>query len=179
VSQTNKVFCIGMNKTGTTTMRACFKTLGLEPVCSPSRPLLGSFRRDRLINRIVLHNDYRAALNLAKRFISFEDRPWNVGKMYAHLNKTFRGSNFILTVRDSESWWNSVHHWLTVVKPHMTERYRMHLQVDSFSKSSFIKAYERYTNEVSEYFKGATNFLKMDFEKGDGWGYTLALDPAF
>ena len=162
-----KVFCVGMNKTGTSSMHLCFKELGLVPV---ARPGANRGRDVKLFKRIVEQNDYATALAYAQDFVAFEDRPWNVWEMYRRADESFLGSKFILTYRDPESWWRSVERWLTVRKPHMLDRYMKHLKVTQFSKSAFIDGYESYNNEVVSYFQDAENFLILNFADGDGWG---------
>ena len=93
----HKVFCVGMNKTGTSTMKGCFQALGFVPVASPAECEPAFFQR------IVEHQDYGPAVEHAKKFVGFEDRPWNVWEMYRHLSRAYPGAKFILTLRERES----------------------------------------------------------------------------
>jgi hypothetical protein len=161
-----RVFCIGMNKTGTSTLNHCFEALKLTPIASPK-----SYDREvrRQIDNFYKHKSYDAMLDLAERFKSFEDRPWNMWTMYRHVHLRFPDSRFILTVRDPESWWRSTERWITVTKPEVLARYQLHLRVHEPSKDSMIESYLRYNREVEAYFKGTDKLLVMDIEKGDGW----------
>ena len=166
-----KVFCVGLSKTGTTTMKACFEQLGLDPVASPSS-------RDRNIpsfGRDIRRGHYERVLQYAQQFTSFEDRPWNIGDMYRVLNEAFPKSKTILTVRDPESWWRSVEHWLTNVHPQRTKTYLQHLGVTEFSKDAFVASYLDYNERVIRYFRavreqeGREKLLIMNLEQGDAW----------
>lgn len=161
-----RVFCIGMNKTGTSTLKHCFEILHLGPIASPK-----TYDRTvrRLIEQFYKHKTYDAMLDLAEHYKAFEDRPWNMWAMYRHAHERFPDSRFILTVRDPESWWRSTERWITVTKPGVMARYEQHLRVHEPSKESMTESYLRYNSEVQAYFEGTGKLLVMDIEKGDGW----------
>jgi Sulfotransferase domain len=159
------VFVVGMNKTGTSTMKACFEQLGWAPVASPrSVP-----RTRRLFRDIFDKGDYAQALALVPDFQAFEDRPWNVWEMYQHVHEAFPGSRFVLTVRDPESWWRSVEHWLTQKKPQMVETYTTHLRAETFTRDAFIAGYERHNEAVTTYFAGSNQLLVLDVVQDHRW----------
>ena len=159
-----KIFGIGLNKTGTTTLKRCYTHLDLGPI-APVKGKMVSRAKNSLIN----HKDYRPALKMAENFSCFEDRPWNIWQMYCYLDNYFPGSRFILTVREPEKWWRSVEHWLSQSKPWMASTYCRHLQVDNLLREPMIRQYCRYNQEVRDYFTGRNNFLEIDFENGGGW----------
>jgi hypothetical protein len=164
-SQRRKVFCIGLNKTGTSSLGRALQMLGLVPIAAPSTrdpAASGLFRA------IVDAGDYRPVLDYARDFVSFEDRPWNAGQIYRHLDAEFPGSRFVLTVRDKARWWSSVRSWLDL-KSQMRRPYLRHLGVSELSEQEFCAAAERYEASVREYFHGRSNLLVMDLEAGDGW----------
>jgi hypothetical protein len=161
-----RVFCIGMNKTGTSTIKHCFEILRLGPIASPKT-------YDRAIRQQIehfyKHKSYEEMLDLAEHFKAFEDRPWNMWTMYRHAHRRFPDSRFILTVRDPQSWWRSTERWITVTKPGVMARYEQHLRVHEPSQESMTESYLRYNAEVQAYFEGTGKLLVMDIEKGDGW----------
>ncbi|HEU4428682.1 MAG TPA: sulfotransferase [Myxococcota bacterium] len=160
-----RVFCIGLNKTGTSSLNACFEILGLGPRAPRPDPA-----RKRATRALFERGDYEPALALAARFRAFEDRPFNVWEMYRRLDERFPGSFFILTVREPEAWWKSVDHWIHVTKPHLRERYVQHLRAADDSKDSMLRGYLRYNQEVRDYFAGREDFLAFDPTAGLGWG---------
>lgn len=161
-----RVFCVGMNKTGTSTLKHCFEILHLGPIASPK-----TYDREirRQIEHFYKHKTYDEMLDLAEHYKAFEDRPWNMWTMYRHAHQRFPDSRFILTVRDPESWWRSTERWITVTKPGVMARYEQHLRVHEPSKESMTESYLRYNSEVQAYFEGTGQLLVMDIEKGDGW----------
>ena len=97
----DKVFCIGNNKTGTTSMAKIFKELGLA--VGPQEPF------ELLINDWY-NNDYTKLLEAVKyKGVAFQDIPFSLPNTYKVLDKHFPNSKFILTVRDSpEAWYKSI-----------------------------------------------------------------------
>ena len=162
-----RVFGIGFNKTGTTSLGRSLRILGV----SPSAPAPGSRERQIASRALFERHDYEPALELARPYRAFQDRPFNVWQMYRKLDERYPGSLFVLTSRSSESWWRSVDHWLHVAKPHMIPRYVEHLRVQDDSESAMVAGYESYNQEVRDYFAGrsGSDFVELDFERGDGW----------
>jgi hypothetical protein len=152
-TSSGKIFGIGFNKTGTTTLGRCFDILGLGPVARPqvlhdsflapsfhdyfplpSRPPLiitqspedpfGEWPYRAICDEVFDHHNHALALDIAVHFRAFHDRPWNIGDLYQALDRRFPGSRFILTWRDAEIWWRSTSRWLTV--QHAGDEARMH-----------------------------------------------------
>ena len=88
-----KIFGIGLNKTGTTTLSQCGRILGYR-CTSCSRSLLEDW---------VLRNDLSRIRAVVNQFDLFEDWPWPL--IYQELDLMFPGSKFILTTRRNESLW--------------------------------------------------------------------------
>ncbi|MCZ6785204.1 MAG: hypothetical protein O7G30_18040, partial [Proteobacteria bacterium] len=166
MSQDTRVFGIGMNKTGTSSLGRCLRALGITPV-----PSQYDIKTADLIDPILLDGNYEPALGFARSYRGFEDRPWNVWDMYRRLDERYPESLFVLTVRDVDKWWRSVQRWLTVVKPNIRERYMLHLRAESFTREDFVRGYEAYNREVGAYFEDgrADRLLVIDFAEGRGW----------
>jgi hypothetical protein len=159
------MFVVGMNKTGTSTMKGCFEILGWNPVAGPTTP--GG--AGRLFNNITRRGDYEPALRVVPGYLGFEDRPWNVWEMYQHAANRFPDSRFILTRREPRSWWRSVHNWLTIKKPQMVETYTIHLRADAFTERGFVRAYERHNDDITRFFEGTGRLLTLDVTDGGEW----------
>jgi len=159
-----KIFCIGFNKTGTTTIKKCFEILKLGTIAPTTSKTI------RPINHEIFNNDnYEPALKVAERYTCFEDRPWNIWEMYRRLDDHFPDSRFILTIRNSETWWQSVERWISITKPWMASRYRVHLRATDLRKESMIAAYENYNHEVLSYFQATDKLLVINLEDGLEW----------
>lgn len=167
-----KIFGVGLNKTGTTTLAEALEVLGLGPVASHD----GAEESHETV-RAALEGNYGPAIAYAHGYRAFEDRPWNIGKIYRELATAFPDARFVLTRRDPAHWWRSVERWLSVSKPGKLAEYCQHLQVDAGLAREGVEAlrlpmldrYEHYNRAVVEHFRGADRLLVIDFEGGDGW----------
>ena len=193
-----RVFGIGFNKTGTTTLGKCFDLLGIGPVARPQalhdlyygnsrdalpradaplaeqrRAFFESYPYRAICREFFDYGNLGLALHAASAFRAFHDRPWNVGRVYEVLDILYPGSRFILTSRDSETWWRSVDQWLNVRHPDDPEkryRYLRHLEVATLEKSSCIDAYEAHNERIRCYFSSRTgDFLELRMESDFRW----------
>jgi hypothetical protein len=95
-----KVFCVGRNKTGTTSMAKAFKELGL--VVGEQRPA------ERLLHDWA-RRDFRRLFWYCHTAQAFQDVPFSLPFTFQALDQRFPESKFILTVRDNpEQWYNSL-----------------------------------------------------------------------
>jgi hypothetical protein len=180
-----KVFCIGLNKTGTTSLVDAWKELGYTKIYSGfDKPTLVKvmsnkfkFKNNNIINS-GFNRDYDILRQLISGYECMKDRPFNTNNLYRWLDKNYYNSKFILTIRDDEEWWESVNKWLTsTLNLHETEEktkkkidlYKKHFNTTEFTKDSFITYYQDYNNKVKEYFKGNPNFLEINICNGEGW----------
>jgi len=167
-----KIFGVGLNKTGTTTLAEALELLGLGPVARRA----GEGDAHESV-REALAGNYAPAIAYAKRYRSFEDRPWNIGHIYRELAAAYPDARFVLTQRAPERWWRSVERWLSVSKPGKLAEYCRHLEVDpdlarggvEAVRIPMVERYERYNREVVEFFGGEERLLVIDFETGEGW----------
>jgi len=169
-----KYFVIGLNKTGTTSIKyALGVVLG--------RALLATLKNTQGIDNIFLFTDSLIEKNKS----IFKDRPWNTG-CYKELNERYHNSKFILTIRDQEEWWTSVKNWLTIrakwtKKINQDEKikraylngkirtYNNHFNCDSLNKDCYINYYNSYNNAVIEYFKDKSNLYVLNLDKDFNW----------
>jgi hypothetical protein len=92
-----KIFCIGRNKTGTTSIHKIFQQLeipvGAQREAERLAPDWGVGRYDR-IEQYVRYGG-----------IAFQDVPFSLPGTYREMDERFPGSKFILSVRDSADVW--------------------------------------------------------------------------
>jgi len=98
--QRQKVFCIGYNKTGTTTIERVLKDLGYR--------VPNQARQEELVVEEMFRGNYKPLFTLCKKYDAFQDLPFSQGTTYATVDVMFPGSKFILTVRDSNEWFESL-----------------------------------------------------------------------
>lgn len=95
----NKIFCIGANKTGTTTLETVLKLYGYS--------LPSQAEQEIRISQSAFSTDYTDFSNFVRQYDAFQDLPFSQGLIYVAADALFPNSKFILSERDSESWFNS------------------------------------------------------------------------
>lgn len=151
-----KIFCIGLFKTGTTSIGAALRILGfdtenefvvrIKPIDSD-----GFWNVDD--SQSFTHR-YDAIREFANMHDAFSDSPWIY--LYRELDEWFPGSKFILTVRDPEDVADS--------DIAMTLRQRRTPQ----KREAYINRYNQHYQNVTEYFKDRPDDLLIH-DVRDGW----------
>lgn len=152
-----KVFGIGLNKTGTTTLGRCMKEFGFRH---------HSFDLD--LTKSVCEGDFDPALRVIDKYDSFEDWPWPL--IYEEVDEKYPQSRFILTVRkDSSTWFESLKRHADRTGPtEFRELIYGHAMPHDF-KSHHIDFYENHNSSVREYFAGRDDFIEVCWEEGTEW----------
>lgn len=157
---TPRIFGIGLNKTGTTTLGQCGKILGYRTTsCDKS-----------LLEDVMLRNDFTRVHKIASQFDLFEDWPWPL--IYKELDLMFPGSKFILTTRkNGEAWLNSLKKYS--IKKNPWDHCRKLAYGYNFPhkhEQEHLEIYKKHNDSVRSYFKGRDNdFIEICWEKGDGF----------
>ncbi len=153
-----KVFCVGMFKTGTTSMGRALDMLGYTTKHGPwwTDGILVDNWYERPEEWLKYHEQIRSE---AEQYDAFEDYPW----MYLHkeCDEWFPGSKFILMERDAEQVAESdLNMWrANGVKPE-----------DWPPKQKFIDRYQNQFNAVVEYFKGRPDdLIIINLSNGDNF----------
>lgn len=99
-SRKEKVFCIGFNKTGTTSLERTLKEHSFK---------LGEQRSGELLFDDWVKRDFRKIIKLAKTADAFQDIPFSLPYTFIALDQHFPNARFILSVRSSsEEWYESI-----------------------------------------------------------------------
>ncbi len=91
-----KIFCVGLNKTGTVSLTTALERFGIA--VAPERPA------ELLINDYA-RRDFTRLVRFCRFFQAFQDVPFSCPFTYQALDQAFPGSKFILTVRQSAELW--------------------------------------------------------------------------
>jgi len=161
-----KVFCIGFNKTGTTSLESALTTLGYRFAPQQTFEVLLDDWLQRRFGRLI---------ELCRHADAFQDVPFSLPFTYQALDLAFPGSKFVLTVRsDSEQWYQSITRFhaklfgdgnvlssaelraASYCYPGWLEklvRGTYHTpEEDPYNRNLLIAAYERHNQSVIEYF---------------------------
>lgn len=172
----SKVFCIGQNKTGTTSMGELLRSLGyrLAPQ-EPAEMMIEDWGK----------RDFSKIVKFCKKYDAFQDLPFSLPHTYQALDVVFPNSKFILTVRSSPDEWfdsllrftkkrlglNRIPEWSDIEND--TYRYKgftakvskviYGTNTNLFDRHEYIKAYTMHNDIVEHYFRfRPKEFLKVN-----------------
>lgn len=164
-----KVFCIGRNKTGTTSLKQALENEGY---------ILGNQRVFENLGAEFRNNDYDEILYQCTLAEAFQDFPFSYPSMYKTVDKKFANSKFILTVRNSPDQWyrsltnfhsklfgkegnlptvNDLQNAKYISKGWIWENFKYLYNIsetdDPYDYNRLTQHYINYNNEVKTYFK--------------------------
>ncbi len=100
VASVSKVFCIGRNKTGTTSLDAALRALGFR---------MGEQAQGEVLLEDWAQRRFGKIVELCRSADAFQDIPFSLPYTYQALDQAFPNSKFILSVRSTpEQWFGSV-----------------------------------------------------------------------
>jgi hypothetical protein len=151
----NKLFAIGLSRTGTTSLTKYLNDNGISSIHYP--------------NPNQLYNlQYKAATDIT------------VSDQFERLDKAYPGSLFVYTYRNKESWMKSMEKYLSPSRPHklIQSGWRVEIRTRMYGASLFdqelySKSFDKYDQRVRKYFEGRDDFLEINIVGGDT---TEALD---
>jgi hypothetical protein len=163
----NKIFCVGLNKTGTSSLHEAFKILGLKSVHEYTDS--GQNIKDMLHENYLSGSDILKGLEAYDAYTDWDKMPYNQ-VIFKEFVKQYPNSKFILNTRDIDGWLNSrVKH----VKRNQLEK-KNNPDADIKWLDIDVKAWEeefkKHHEVVFEHFKNREEeMLVFDITKGDGW----------
>jgi hypothetical protein len=163
----NKIFGIGLSKTGTTSLALALKRLGFSTIDFPHDPVtLAELERGEF--RLSVLKSHQAATDTA------------VAIYYAQLDQIYTGSRFILTVREKESWLRSVEEHFHF-RDEWAERHEAFRRfsrfitpavygVREFQRERFSFVYDQHIHNVMNYFRERPDdLLVLNVCQGEGY----------
>jgi hypothetical protein len=178
-----KIFCIGLNKTGTTSLERALRDLGFR---------MGSQAVGEHLLRNYVRREFSPILDFCNTAEAFQDIPFSLPYTYVVLRHTFPAAKFILSVRNSpDQWFQSLisymAEWFDGRLPTVhdlqecTYRYKgwmweaqyasVQLPDDQpFHRETWINFYTSYNQQAEFFFQGAENFLKINLANDPDYG---------
>lgn len=161
----SKVFCLGFQKTGTTSMAVFFESMGLR---------VAGYNNFREMEKgdISTEQVLKHAITVMQDHDCAQDTPWYM--LYKELDEAFPGSKFIHVIRDTDSWIKSAanhfehypknfHNWI-----YGCPYPRGHEQV-------WVDTYEKHNRDVHAYFAGRENdYLSLPLDEVVGRSEEIA-----
>ena len=163
-----KIFCIGLNKTGTTSLEAALESHGFKV----GNQVAGEDLVDKWAKR-----EFAEVVELCHTADAFQDAPFSFPFTYQALDMYFPNAKFVLTIRDDfDQWYDSITRfhskkWADGVRIPTIEdlknapyrgtgwAYKVHKLLfdspdeDPYCKESLRRYYEGHNSAVVEYFR--------------------------
>lgn len=154
-----KIFCIGFQKTGTTSLGMALGRMGYNVQgYYPFRDLAG-------VEGLAMETVWTRAVELLDRFDAFKDTPWPV--LYQRLDAEIPDAKFIHVVRDRDRWIESV---VNDFGAYPNEIHRL-IYGSPFPvgyEDAWLARYDRHNAEVCAHFEGRPDrFVSLDMSQGE------------
>lgn len=152
-----KVFCIGFQKTGTTSLGMALDKLGYKVTgYDPFRHLAG--KEDLTWGEIEA-----LAMELAAQFDAAKDTPWPL--LYRQLDEAFPGSRFIHVERDRKAWIQSAVNDFGDFPNEIHKAIYGSLSPKG-NEEAWLERYDRHNAEVTAFFADRPDdFLSLDLSR--------------
>lgn len=168
-----KVFCIGMNKTGTTSLHKALSELGF---------IMGNQHTAELLLTDYAAKNWQPILNYCQTAQAFQDAPFSWPGTWQALVNEYPNAKYILTIRPEEDWYHSITTFhsklfadgkrIPTTKDLATIEFKYpgYLlefisavwntpHTDPYNKEILIATYTKHNNDVLTYFNKKPNFL--------------------
>ena len=157
-----KIFCIGLSKTGTSSLAAALNILGYR---TKDNIGVGTYISEDL--------DSSVDLTIIDKNDAFTDTP--IPSFYQDLDIRYPNSKFILTVRELNGWLNSCRKQFNrqAVETRsdvVNQLFRDIYDTPFFEEEKFTRGYQRFVERVLDYFRNRPDdLLVMDITAGEDW----------
>jgi len=176
-----KIFCVGYNKTGTTSLSTIMSNNNIS--VAPQKPF--EFNLES-----YFYDNYSTFTNMIKEdyydINFFQDAPFSLPNMYKFLDKEFPNSKFILTIRDNENeWYDSLIRFykqvfINFINPKKVSGYVYDgiffkiltkawgtPKYDPYNEQILKNSYLKHNQDVENYFKNTNKLLKINLKDKD------------
>jgi hypothetical protein len=146
-----KTFCIGSNKTGTTSIDSAMRTLGFT-----------TMPEDLAYQYLTLGRDEKTQEDTFRRLLKteagifnfFEDLPFCYKNNYKIIDECYPDANFILSIRDPVDWFESCIRWIKKLDLEAVYNWIWGIRFVIENKNEIIDCYSKRNIEIQDYFSG-------------------------
>ncbi len=151
-----KVFVIGFQKTGTTSLEHALQHLGYRV-----------YGGDKNLMKFENTNDLMAYIKKTlESWDVVQDMPWPL--FYKELYELYPDAKFILTIRNTDKWIESVVNYFASIRVPLHRKIYGVPCAEGY-ESAYRTVYDDHNAEVKTFFKGKNNFIVM--EQGRNFDY--------
>ncbi|WP_452226407.1 sulfotransferase family protein [Lacinutrix cladophorae] len=156
-----KVFILGFQKTGTTSLEHALQHLGYRV-----------YGGDKNLMKILDTEALKAYIEKTLApWDAAQDMPWPL--FYKELYAVYPDAKFILTIRDTKKWIRSVVTYFASIRIPLHQKIYGVPCAEGY-ENRYIELYEQSNKEIIAFFKDKPNFLIM--EMGKNFNYTTLGD---
>ncbi len=152
-----KIFCIGFQKTGTTTLAKALEVLGYKVFSDTISN----------ITPLVLKEDWNGLKSIIDKHDAVQDNPWPL--LYREMDEWYPNAKFILTDRDEKKWIKSVVNHFGTKHTDM----RQWIYGDGTpvgNEEAYLQKFKDHNKEVRQYFaKRPNDLLEVCWQKEATW----------
>lgn len=163
----HKIFCIGLNKTGTSSLHEAFQILGLKSV---------HFKDEKGINiKDVINENYLKNKDILHQLSHYDaisdwDRPPYTFEIIKKFDEHYPNSKFIVNTRDIEDWLNSREKHVKRNQKLKEKQPNLNITWLKIDRDAWRNEYEIHYNAIEAYFKNRKeDVLYFDVTQGDDW----------
>ncbi len=160
-----KIFGIGLQKTGGTSLISALDMLGYEVIQSPREMLKYNGK------------GLGIGFDLVEKYDYLSDIP--IPLFYKELDKAFPNSKFIMTSRSVDSWLKSAESHFSfnrkifrnLIRGRRVGKYVAQLfGTECFNSEKYLDVFNKHESDVKDYFSGREkDLLCFNIFQGDGW----------
>ncbi|MBT8195292.1 MAG: hypothetical protein HKO56_05010 [Bacteroidia bacterium] len=155
-----KVFGIGLNKTGTTTLGKALEILGFN----------NHVTFDLELTKNYYQNNFEPIISAASANNNMEDWPWPL--VYEKMFSEFKNAKFILTTRSTAAvWYKSLCKHAERTGPTEFRKLIYGFEMPQGHKEEHVQFYNQHNQNVETFFtkKDPEKLLSVCWEDGSGW----------
>ena len=141
----NKIFCIGYNKTGTTTLETVLRLYGYN--------MPNQLQQEIRLSKLAFSTNYFELTSFCSNYDAFQDMPFSQGLTFVAADAIFPNSKFILSERTAESWYKSI-----------CKFHKQRFNLDDISKLTEKDVLEKFTYLYPGYAHSNKQRLLSSFE---------------
>jgi hypothetical protein len=159
-----KVFGIGFQKTGTSTLHAALTQLGYA---SQKGVFINHPKGIHVPPPVTTEKILPYMIDLAQRHDAFSDNPWPL--LFRELDVAYPGSKFVLTVRDPAKWIESVVRHFGARADDVSQ-WIYGVPYPAGNEPRYLEVYQSHNNAVRSYFAARPrDLLEIDIEAEARW----------
>lgn len=163
----NKIFCVGLNKTGTSSLHKAFQILGYKSVHYTDDN--GNNIKEIILDNYLNDRDILFGLQKYDAFSDWDKAPYTI-KIFKEFDRQYPNSKFILNTRDIEDWIKSRERHVLRNRKNKLLNPKKEIRWLDINKKKWRNQFIEHHEAVKEYFKDRPDdIIEFDVTNADKW----------